>query len=92
MAKLKAGILKDLKPDTLAGAIDGEFVELWNAENDIKLPDNPKAIIDRRLMFVAIARGILCYLQDHQDDIMTTTDRATGAGSEHNHQLEFEWE
>ena len=92
MAKLKAGILNDLKQNTLAGAIDSEFVELWNTENDIELPDDPKAIIDRRLMFVAIARGILGYLQDHQDDIMTTTVPASSTGSEHNHQLEFEWE
>jgi len=78
MAKLIAGTVRNLIPDTLAGAMDGEFVQLWNQENEIALPNEPKAIADRRLMFVAIARGMLGYLHDNLD--------------KHDHQLEFEWE
>jgi hypothetical protein len=92
MAKLQAGTVKQLKADTLAGRMDGEFVSLWNLFNDTALPGDTRTVEDRRLMFVAIARGMLTYLQDHQSDIATTEDRADGAGSEHDHQLTFEWE
>ena len=92
MAKLKAGTVTNLQTDTLAGSIDAEFVALWGTHKDIDLPDDPQAIKDRRLMFVAIARGLLAYLHDHRDDIETTEDRANGSGSEHDHQLDFDWE
>jgi hypothetical protein len=92
MAKLQAGTVKQLKADTLAGRMDGEFVSLWNQFNDTALPGDTRTVEDRRLMFVAIARGMLTYLQDHQSDIATTEDRADGAGSEHDHQLTFDWE
>lgn len=93
MAKLQAGIVDEFQTDTLAGEMDGEFVSLWNSLNDIKLPEDPNIVRDRRVMFVAIARGMLRYLHNHLNDIGTTTDTAGGiAGSEHDHQLEFEWE
>jgi len=93
MAKLKAGTVSGLQVDTLAGAIDTEFVALWNTHKEIDLPTGTPAVEDRRLMFVAIARGVLSYLHDHRDDIGTTTDTAGGiVGSDHDHQLEFDWE
>ena len=92
MAKLKAGTVLDLKTDTLAGAIDAEFVSLWGIHKDIDLPNDATARQDRQLMFVAIARGILTYLEDHRADIETTEDAAGGVGTEHVHQLHFEWE
>ncbi len=92
MAKLQAGTVSNLKTDSLAGAIDAEFVSLWNSYKDIDLPNDTQAKEDRRLMFVAIARGVLSYLDDHRSDIGTTEEQANGVGSEHDHDLQFEWE
>ena len=93
MANLKAGTVSGLQTDTLAGAIDAEFVALWNTLKDIDLPTDTAAVEDRRLMFVAIARGILLYLHNHRHDIDTTEDTAGGIlNSEHDHRLEFDWE
>lgn len=92
MAKLKAGTVTNLQTDTLAGAMDAEFVSLWASLKDTDLPTDVQAVEDRRLMFVAIARGVLGYLHNHRDDIETTEEQANGGGSEHDHQLEFDWE
>ena len=92
MAKLKAGTVTNLQSDTLAGKMDSEFVTLWNSLNDIHLSTDPNIVRDRRVMFVAIARGLLGYLHNHLNDIGTTTDQAGGVGTDHDHQLEFDWE
>lgn len=93
MAKLKAGTVTGLQTDTLAGAIDAEFVSLWGVHKDIALPNDIDAIEDRRLLFVAIARGVLLYLHNHRGDIATTEDDVGGIlNSDHLHQLEFDWE
>ena len=92
MANLKAGTVTNLATDTLAGEMDAEFVSLWGQNKDIELPSDARTIKDRRLLFVAIARGTLKYLYNHRNDIETTEDQANGVGSEHDHQLEFDWE
>ena len=70
MAKLNAGSVPNLETDTLAGAMDTEFRSLWGIhKEDIKLPNDATAKLDRQLMFLAIARGILTYLEDHRADI-----------------------
>jgi hypothetical protein len=92
MANLKAGTVTNLQTDTLAGAMDREFVSLWNVRKDIALPNDQEAIDDRRMMFVAIARGMLGYLHNHLSNVGTTTDQAGSVGTDHDHQLEFEWE
>ena len=92
MAKLKAGTVPNLQTDSLAGAMDAEFVSLWTRYKDIALPTDARAVEDRRLMFVAIARGMLSYLHDHRNDIETTDESVGGGVTEHDHQLEFDWE
>lgn len=94
MVKLKAGTVSNLETDSLAGRMDAEFVSLWASlkDEESSLPDDERAIEDRRLLFVAIARGILDYLHTHRGDIATTEEPAGGIGTEHDHQLEFDWE
>jgi hypothetical protein len=92
MARLKAGTVRNLQTDTLAGAMDAEFVSLWASLKDTDLPNDTRSKEDRRLMFVAIARGMLKYLHDHRADIETTDEQAGGSGTTHDHQLEFDWE
>ena len=59
----KAGTVSNCRPTRSRAEMDGEFVALWNQVNDIALPDDPGTVEDRRLIFVAIARGMLDYLQ-----------------------------
>lgn len=93
MASLRAGTVTGLDADTLAGRIDAEFVALWASLKDTDLPTDPAAVQDRRLMFVAIARGVLRYLHDHRTDVETTVESAGGlTGGEHDHSLDFDWE
>ncbi len=93
MGKLQSGTVVGLKTDTLAGQIDKAFRDQWATHKDIALPTDPCLTEDRHIMFVAIAQGILKYLHDHRGDIATTEDDAGGlVDSEHEHQLEFDWE
>jgi hypothetical protein len=91
MAQLKAGTVSGLRADTLAGRIDAEFVALWTSLKDIPLSNEAAAVEDRRLMFVAVARGILRYLHDHRTDIETTDETTGGSGTTHDHSLDFDW-
>lgn len=93
MAKLQAGNLPDLQIDSLGGRMDDEFRALWSQyKPDITLPNDATAKLDRQLMFLAIARGMLRYLEDHKGDIETTEEEAGGNGTEHDHEIEFDWE
>lgn len=93
MANLKAGNLPNLSLDTLAGRMDDEFRTLWaNHKPEIDLPNDAGPKLDRQLMFLAIARGMLRYLHDHRDDIETTEDEAGGTGTDHDHELDFDWD
>lgn len=93
MDRLISGTIEGFTADTLAGRMDEAFVQIWNARKpDQALPNDQQSIDDRRMLFVAVAQGMLRYLHDHQDDIATTEDTAGGIlNSEHDHQLFFDW-
>jgi hypothetical protein len=63
---LKAGLLEDFN-DSMAAKIETEFETLWFNVYNTDLPDERKN--ERRILFVAIARGILSYLNEHETDI-----------------------
>ncbi len=69
--------------DTVAEAIEEEMADLFQKLKGKPLPEVGKD--DRRLLFVAIARGVLKYLEAHQEDILAgvTIDHATGINREH---------
>lgn len=69
--------------DTLAEAIEEEMADLFLKLKEKPLPEVGKE--DRRLLFVAIARGVLKYLEAHQEDILAgvTIDHADGINREH---------
>ena len=98
MDKLKAGNLPDLQLDSLGGRMDAEFKNLWRLhKRDIVLPDDSATRLDRQLMFAAIARGMLRYLEDHETDIETNSvsvsdTNGDGTFGSHQHHLNFEWE
>lgn len=93
MDKLISGTIGNFSTDTLAGRMDEAFVQIWNAEKpDMALPDDQQSINDRRMLFVAVAQGMLRYLHDHRLDIATTEEQAGSIlNSDHDHQLSFDW-
>jgi hypothetical protein len=54
----------------LTDAIAAAFKEEWIAAKKVDLPEAGNE--DRRLMFAAIARGILEYLHTHQKELFNT--------------------
>jgi len=88
LSPLKAGRIGDIA-DSLAGDMDAAMIEEWNRVKDVPLPNDPEIAKDRQLIFVAVARGMLNYLERREDRIGTTTEDGDG---NHSHQLEFSWE
>jgi hypothetical protein len=62
--------------DSLAKAMDDAMADIYQKIKSTALPDQGKD--DRRLLFCAIARGILIYLQQHQNDIISSIDVSVG--------------
>jgi hypothetical protein len=55
---------------SLTNAIDSAFATEWSkAKPAVPLPDAGAA--DRRLLFAAVARGLLQYLSDHESSVVS---------------------
>jgi hypothetical protein len=63
--------------DSIAKAMDDAMVDAYQKLKGSPLPDKGKD--DRRMLFVAIARGLLTYLQSHENDMIATM-RLTPSG------------
>jgi hypothetical protein len=66
-----------LKPGDMADAIETAFQTLWPTYR----PDEPfpsDSVNERRLLFLAIAQGILTYLNTHEDEMFSTIDLSGG--------------
>ena len=75
---LKAGSVADFG-DSLAAAMEHAMQTEWHAVKDVALPN--LGMEDRRLLFVAIARGLFEYLKAHENEFVTDiTLREPGAG------------
>jgi O-methyltransferase involved in polyketide biosynthesis len=75
---LKGGHVSDFDK-SLAAAIEQALVDEWLAVKGQSLPAQGQD--DRRLLFVAIAQGVLRYLKAHQNEILTSLTFDAGAGS-----------
>lgn len=75
MAQLKAGRVADFA-DSMAAAIEQTLGEEWQAIKGAPLPAAGQE--DRRLLFAAIAGGVLRYLKAHEDEIFTSITLETG--------------
>ena len=88
---LKAGKTKNFfaDTDTMAWEIEDAMKDEWADVKNYPLPA-PLGEEDRRILFVAIARGVLRYLWNHRDEISTTVvnDKVSG----HQHTLQFDIE
>jgi hypothetical protein len=64
---------------SLAEAIENAMKAEWQQVKGVPMPDtNPD---ERRILFVAIAQGVLGYLNAHPDDVLNTIEVDTGAGT-----------
>src|SRR5438552_78374 len=67
--------------DSMAKAIEDALADVFGKVKDMPLPEAGKE--ERRLLFVAMARGILGYLEAHQKDLLTSiTTQVTASTSE----------
>lgn len=88
MAKLKAGTVVDFN-DSLAAEMEAAMKAEWISVKGEPLPF-PTGEEDRKIMFVAIARGLLKYLTDHGSEIFTT--QALDDEDEHEHTILWDYE
>jgi hypothetical protein len=85
MAALIAGKY-DAIANSMAQAIEDAMQDEWrHYHGGESLPAQGKQ--DRMIMFKAVARGVLGYLEQHQSDIGTTP---SDGGLNHTHELDFE--
>jgi Tfp pilus assembly PilM family ATPase len=66
-----------LVANDLANAMMGQLGEAWQIVKGEPIPSPPGE--DARIMFLAIARGLLVYMEQHQNDTIKTI--ALGGGS-----------
>jgi hypothetical protein len=82
MAPLKPGRAKAFE-SSMASEIEAAMQREWQSVKGTPLQ---QGAADRRILFAAIAQGVLRYLQAHADDISTTTEDGDG---NHAHELSF---
>lgn len=69
MAQLKGGHAADIA-NSMAEAIEVALQQEWPLARGVPLP--PEGMQERRIVFVAIARGVLQYLKDHQHEFINS--------------------
>ena len=62
--------------DSMAKAMDDAMANVYQTVKGKALPDKDKE--DRRILFVAIAQGVLKYLSDHRNDAVDSIDLEAG--------------
>ena len=75
---LKAGHVANFS-GSLAEAIENAMKAEWQAVKGEPMPDTDPN--DRRILFVAIAQGVLAYLNAHSTDSINTIEFDTGGGT-----------
>jgi hypothetical protein len=65
--------------DSLAKAMDDAMVDTYQKLKGSPLPDKGKD--DRRMLFVAIAQGLLTYLRNHESDMIASMSLSFGGGA-----------
>ena len=85
---LKAGRLDNFAA-SLAEYIDTAMQHEWQAVKGEPLPTS-QGSDDRKILFAAIAQGVLKFLLDHRVDLVTTDDSADGnPATTHHHTMAF---
>ncbi len=87
-APLKAGTVDNFA-SSLASYIDKAMQNEWHLHKGEYLPDQGQGADDRRILFAAIAQGVMKFLVDHVDDLVTTTNSGDGGLTDHHHAMAF---
>ncbi len=74
---LKGGHVSDFD-GSLAAAIEQALAEEWHTVKGQALPSDGG--VERRILLVAIAQGVLRYLKAHQNDILDSITLDAGSG------------
>lgn len=69
-----------LQPGALTNAIESAYEAEWAKAKPNPLPEAGKD--DRKLLFAGVARGILQYLSDHHNELITAIKAQDEGGSE----------
>ena len=70
-------------------SFDAAMREQWALARAESLPSNGPGAQDRRVLFAAVARGVLQYLYAHRDELLSTLQQPEGTGN-HRHQADFD--
>ncbi len=77
---LKAGHVADFA-GSMAEAIEQAFQAEWTAARTTALPQ--AGAVDRKILFAAVAQGVLNYLEAHKTELVTSNDEDTASGHDH---------
>jgi len=77
---LKAGQVADFA-GSMAEAIEQAFQSEWTAAKTTALPQ--AGAVDRKILFAAVAQGVLNYLEDHKSELVTSNENDTAVGHSH---------
>ncbi|HRP27184.1 MAG TPA: hypothetical protein PLG77_01985 [Burkholderiaceae bacterium] len=86
---LRAGSFASDGDGSLAALIEDAMREEWQAARGEPLPTSGPGVKDRRILFAAVAKGVLRYLYEHRDDLITTLEINEGSGN-HRHEAAFD--
>jgi hypothetical protein len=85
---LKAGTVDNFA-SSLAAYIDQAMQNEWQAVKGEPLPSSDQGAEDRKILFAAIAQGVMKFLGDHVGDLITTTESEDGGLTNHRHSMAF---
>jgi len=74
--------------DSMTAFIEASMRQQWFDAHGEELPQ--QGAKDRRILFAAVARGVLRYLYEHRDDLVTTLMHPEGIAGEHRHDADFD--
>lgn len=86
---LRAGSFASDGDGSLAALIEDAMREEWQAARGEPLSTSGPGVKDRRILFAAVAKGVLRYLYEHRDDLITTLEINEGSGN-HRHEAAFD--
>lgn len=70
MARYKPGTMSNFS-GSMAQIMETEFESIWRSRHDEPLSDESRE--ERRMLFVAVARGVMQHLQQHAYDGLVVT-------------------
>lgn len=80
MANLRPGTFSDTVSITMAQAIERAFIAQWPSFNPELPPPRGKQLQSMRLLFVAVAQGVIQHLRDNPDAFNVSV-----ASADHSH-------